>query len=98
MGVKQYTSKFVVDLANELGLRRSMGDTGICWDNAGAESLWSTLKHECYYRRTFASKAELVAAVERWVHRYNHDRRHSAIGQTSPVNYEVTSTAANKAA
>lgn len=94
----QYTSKTIVDLAEKLGLLGSMGDTGICWDNAGAESLWSTFKHEYYYRHTFASKAELIAAVERWVHRYNNDRRHSAIGQTSPVNYEVSSAAANKAA
>jgi putative transposase len=95
---RQYTSKTIVDLAEELGLRRSMGDTGICWDNAGAESLWSTFKHEYYYRHTFATKAELLAAVECWVHRYNHDRRHSALDQTSPVNYEVASVAANKAA
>lgn len=94
----QYTSKDIVGLADELGLRRSMGETGICWDNASAESLWSTFKHEYYYRHTFVSKAELIAAVERWVHRYNHERRHSALGQTSPVNYEVSSAAANKAA
>ena len=94
----QYTSKVIVDLADELGLRRSMGETGVCWDNAGAESLWSTFKHEYYYRHTFASKAELIAAVDRWVHRYNNDRRHSAIGQMSPVNYEVSSAAANNAA
>jgi transposase InsO family protein len=29
-----------------------MGAPGICWDNSGAESVWSTYKHEYYYRHT----------------------------------------------
>ena len=33
--------------------------------NSGAESLWSTFKHEQYYRHTFAARAELVAAVDK---------------------------------
>jgi transposase InsO family protein len=55
-------------------LKRSMGETGICWDNSPAESFWSTFKHEYYYRHTFATKAELVAAVDNWISRYNNDR------------------------
>ncbi|WP_373560078.1 integrase core domain-containing protein [Rhodococcus sp. ACPA1] len=65
------------------GLRRSMGGTGQCSDNAGAESLWSTFKHEYYYRHTFATKAELVAAVDKWMNFYNSRRRHSSIGMLS---------------
>ena len=71
-------------------LLRSMGATGICWDNAGAESLWSTFKHEYYYRHAFASKSELVAAVDKWIHFYNNERRHSVIGMVSPISYEQT--------
>ncbi|WP_353074187.1 integrase core domain-containing protein [Amycolatopsis carbonis] len=51
----------------------------MCWDNSPAESFWSTFKHEYYYRHTFATKAELVAAVDMWIGRYNNKRRHSAI-------------------
>ncbi|WP_164479224.1 IS3 family transposase [Nakamurella antarctica] len=94
----QYTSTLVADTATQLGLSRSMGDTGICWDNAGAESLWSTFKHEYYYRHTFITKAELTAAVTDWVRFYNHQRRHSAIGYLSPINYEIVCTQANQAA
>ncbi len=79
-------------------LRRSMGDTGICWDNSPAESFWSTFKHEYYYRHTFATKAELVAAVDNWIGWYNDQRRHSAIGMLSPVRYEQSLTGAAKAA
>lgn len=65
-----------------------MGATGIYWDNAGAESLWSTSKHEYYYRHTFAYSTELVAAVDNWMNCYNTRRRHSAIGMLSPTNHE----------
>lgn len=86
----QYTSNLMARLCRKLGILRSMGATGICWDNAGAESLWSTFKHEYYYRHTFATKTELIAAVDSWVQNYNGHRRHSAIGQVSPINYETS--------
>lgn len=96
----QYTSTLVADTATGLRLLRSMGETGICWDNAGAESLWSTFKHEYYYRHTFVTKSELVKAVDEWVRFYNHQRRHSSIGYFSPLNYEyeIASTTASQAA
>jgi len=75
-----------------------MGETGICWDNAGAESLWSTFKHQYYYRHVFATKAELITAVAWWVLRYNSLRRHSAIGQISPINHKLLTSAINQAA
>ncbi|WP_024802945.1 IS3 family transposase [Nocardia sp. BMG51109] len=69
-------------------LRRSMGATGICWDNSPSESLWSSFKHEHYYRHTYATKTELVASVDKWMNFYNTTRRHFAIGNQSPDNYE----------
>ncbi|MFD4407766.1 IS3 family transposase [Nocardia sp. NPDC058499] len=76
----QYTASAIAAACHRHGLHRSMGATGICWDNAGTESLWSTFKHEHYYRHTYATKAELVAAVDKWMHWYRTRRRHSAIG------------------
>lgn len=94
----QYTAQAMVKACADAGLRRSMGATGICWDNSGAESLWSTFKHEYYYRHTFATKAELVAAVDKWMHFYNTQRRHSVIGMLSPIAYEQSLDAAPQAA
>lgn len=84
----QYTANAMEQACERHGLRRSMGRTGVCWDNAGAESLWSTFKHEFYYRHTFATKAELIAAVDNWMTFYNSRRRHSSIGMLSPDEYE----------
>jgi putative transposase len=94
----QYTARAMALACADAGLRRSMGATGICWDNSGAESLWSTFKHEYYYRHTFAAKVELVAAVDKWMSYYNNRRRHSVIGMLSPIAYERSLDAATKAA
>ena len=94
----QYTARAMAQACTDAGLRRSMGATGICWDNRGAESRWSTFKHEYYYRHTFATKAEFVAAVDTWMHVYNTQRRHSVIGMLSPIAYEQSLDAANQAA
>lgn len=89
----QYTSAQVADAASNLGVLRSMGRTGVCWDNAAAETFWSTLKSEFYDRRRWHTKAEARLAVGAWIEdRYNHRRRHSAIGMLSPVRYEHTLT------
>lgn len=64
----EFTAGLTATACARHGLRRSMGETGICWDNSPAESLWSTVKHEFYYRHTFAGKSELVAAVDKWMH------------------------------
>jgi putative transposase len=67
-------------------------------DNSGAESLRSTFKHEYYYRHVFATKSELVAAVDKWMHFYNNQRRHSVIGMLSPIAYEHSLNVAAQAA
>ena len=47
----QYTSAQLARFARENNLLRSVGRTGVCWDNAATESLWATLKVEFYDRR-----------------------------------------------
>ncbi len=86
----QYASEQITTYAAENGITRSMGYTGICWDNAMAESFFATLKTEFYYRRVWPTKAGASRAVGAWIEdRYNRRRRHSAIGQISPVAFEM---------
>jgi putative transposase len=51
-----------------------------------------------YYRQAFATRAELVAAVDKWMHVYNNQRRYSVIGMLSPIAYEQSLEAATQAA
>ena len=85
----QYTSRQIAELCAGLGLLQSVGRTGVCWDNAAAESFWSTLKTEFYNRRSWPTTAEARLAVGRWIEeRYNRRRRHSALAMMTPVQFE----------
>ncbi|TFD66023.1 hypothetical protein E3T41_01420 [Cryobacterium sp. Hh38] len=67
-----------------------MGLTGICWDNAMAESFFATLKTEFYYRRVWPTRDRATREVGAWIEdRYNRRRRHSSIGDVSPVDFEL---------
>ena len=90
----EYTAHLTTRACFRHGLRRSMGATGICWDNSPSESFWSTFKHERYYRHVYVTKTELVAAIDKWVRFYNSRRRHSAIGMLSPDDFEKSLTMA----
>jgi len=55
-----------------------------------AESFFATLKTEFYYRRVWPTRARAKIEVGAWIEdRYNRRRRHSSIGQISPVTFEM---------
>ena len=86
----QYASEQITLFAAKNGITRSMGYTGICWDNAMAESFFATLKTEFYYRRVWPTRARAIQGVADWIEdRYNRRRRHSSIGHVTPVDFEV---------
>ncbi len=85
----QYTSTEVAAFAAKHHLRCSVGATGVCWDNAMAESFWATLKVEFYYRHNWATREEATRGIHHWISKvYNTRRRHSALGMISPLEFE----------
>jgi len=84
----EYTAGSFRQACERLGVAQSMGRPGSALDNAVIESWHSTLVFELRSLRKFATKAEARAAVAAWIEDYNHDRRHSALGMRSPVDYE----------
>ena len=66
-----------------------MGSVGDCYDNSMCESFFASLECELIDRRTLRSHAhartEIFKYIEGW---YNPHRRHKALGQVSPLNYE----------
>jgi transposase InsO family protein len=85
----QFTSAQLAEVSRAVGVLRSMGRTGVCWDNAQAESFWSTFKTEYYNRHVFRTVAEARRGAYVWIDSfYNARRRHSKIGYISPLQYE----------
>jgi len=85
----QYTSIAFGLRCKEAGVRPSMGSVGDCYDNALCESFFATLECELLDRRRFRRRAEAKIAVFDFIEGfYNPRRRHSSLGQMSPVNYE----------
>jgi len=57
-------------------------------DNAVIESWHSTVEPELRRLEQFPTKAQARARVAIWIEEYNRDRRHSALGMRSPLDYE----------
>ena len=95
----QYTSGRLARFADRHGIAQSVGRTGVCWDNAQAESFWSTMKSEFYNRYTWPTKKAARLAVGDWIERvYNRRRPHSKLGMISPVEFENRHTQTAQAA
>jgi transposase InsO family protein len=81
------------------GLECSMSRKGDCWDNAVAESFFSTLKRELEGIDDFESRAGATLSIGDYIDGfYNIQRRHSAINYTSPVEFELIHSAKRAAA
>jgi len=84
----QYTSNDYIDYCQDRQMRPSVGRTGVCWDNAVAESFWESLKRECLHGRVFATRAEARRAIFKWINWYNGTRLHSTLSDVSPLEWE----------
>ncbi len=85
----QYSSALVQDWLTEHGLLASMGSTGDCYDNAVAESFFSTLKRECVAGECFPTRRAARSAIFDFMETfYNRQRLHSTLGYQSPLDFE----------
>jgi transposase InsO family protein len=77
----QYMSHAFAEATAALGVRRSVGRTGSCFDNALAESFNASLKVERVHRTVYPTREHARKDVTRYIEfRYNTKRLHSALG------------------
>lgn len=88
----QYGSDDWLRFCKQHNLQPSMSRRGNCWDNAVAESFFSSLKKERIKKRIYKTRdmarADIFDYIEMF---YNSNRRHSHLGGVSPEAFETAS-------
>ena len=85
----QYASDAHRRALESRGIACSMSRKGDCWDNAVAESFWSTLKTELVDGTVFPTHAAARLAIFDYIAFYNRRRRHSTLDYRSPIDHEA---------
>lgn len=86
---KQYACYAYQGLLKDYGITSSMSRSGNCYDNAHIESFFSTLKRELVHGARYRTRQEARLSIFEYVEAfYNRKRRHSALGNRSPEQYE----------
>lgn len=86
----QYTSREFAKHCKANRIRRSLGRTGICYDNAVAESFFATYKKELIHTRPWPTRRTLAHETDDWIRNYyNTTRRHSSLGYLTPREYRL---------
>jgi putative transposase len=94
-----YTSAEFAAVLDRLGIRQSVGRTGICFDNALAESFNAAVKVERVHRTVYPTWKKARDDIARYIEiHYNRQRLHSGLGYRTPQEaldeYLITQTAA----
>jgi putative transposase len=88
----QYASKDYINRLKENNIQISMSRKGNPYDNAFAESFIKTLKYEEVYLQEYESFNDAYNNIKKFIEAvYNEKRLHSAIGYTTPNEYEKQS-------
>lgn len=84
----QYAANDYRAVLKARGITVSMSRKGDCWDNAPMESANGTVKVECVNDEHFKTRAEAERVMVEYIGYYNTERRHSALGNISPAEFE----------
>ena len=81
----EYTAELFESACSTLAVTQSMGRAGSCFDNAAAESWFSTLEWELFRKRRFETKQDARREVAWFIDWYNRVRRHSSCEMKPPL-------------
>jgi transposase InsO family protein len=96
-GCQPTSVRFVAE-CDLLGLEQIFTSYNNPKGNADTERVLRTLKEDLVWPRDFSHFHELAADLDDWVHAYNHEYPHSALGYQTPYQYEAWYAAAARIA
>jgi putative transposase len=85
----EYTADLFEQACTASSITQSMGRAGSCFDNAAAESWFSTLEWELFRTTHFDTKQDARREVARFIDWYNRVRRHSSCEMKPPLEFEA---------
>jgi len=84
-----YSSGSYLALLDKYGMLRSMSGKGNCYDNAVAESFFSSLKNELIHHRHFSTRDEARSEIFEYIELfYNRKRLHQSLNYQTPMKYK----------
>ena len=81
----QFTSYEFTQVLKDHGIAISMDGKGRWMDNVFIERLWRSLKYECVYLYDFQTGSQAREGIGRWIDFYDHERPHSSLGDSTPM-------------
>jgi len=94
----QFTGSDWITTLTDAKVRVSMDGRGRCMDNIFIERLWRSLKYEAVYLQDIADGFAAQRIIDDWMHFYNRQRPHSALGKATPDEAYEEETELKKAA
>ncbi len=89
-----FTSPQYLDRLDARGNQISMDGKGRALDKIFTERLWRTVKYEEVYLRAYGTPREARQSLAQYLHFYNHERPHQALGYRTPAEAYLTSAPA----
>ena len=91
-----YSSGRYIALLQKYGMLRSMSGKGNCYDNAVAESFFSSLKNELVHHRDYKTRDEARTEIFEYIELfYNRKRLHQSLNYQPPMKYKSVKVSPN---
>ena len=86
----QYTSNRFSKFLKKRRFHPSISGKGACWDNAVVERFFGSLKNEGLLKIHYLTREAMKQDVHHYIRYYNQTRLHSANGDLSPIDFELS--------